>query len=159
MTPTPPFSSTPAITPNGQVALVQDATGHIVCAAFTPSDADLIVTQLNRACPPRSPESYNPFISAMLAALRLRLEYDLGAPLTDQPLPIGDVFSTLADWFGFSTGERSIALGPSTLGYMALQGEPLSDVLTLDTRLSPIAAHDPIRIITTSDAIALDQAA
>lgn len=145
-----PYTASPVTTPEGQVSLVQDATGHILCAAFTPSDADLIVTQLNRACPPRSPESYNPFISAMLAALRLRLEYDLGAPLTDQPLPIGDVFDTLADWFGLNTGERAIALGPATLAYMALQGDRATDQLVA----IPVDwQRQPVRIIT------LDQAA
>lgn len=52
-----PYTASPVTTPEGKVSLVQDATGHILCAAFTPSDADLIVTQLNRACPPRLPES------------------------------------------------------------------------------------------------------
>lgn len=160
MTPKPPFTATPAVTPEGPVSLVQDATGHILCAAFTPSDASLIVTNLNRACPPRDPQAYNPYISAMLAALRLRLEHELGEPLTDQPLPIGDVFSTMADWFGFNTGERAIAIGPATIAYMALQGD--SDTIPLQTpvqRGELEGGDGRIRIITTSDAIYLAQAA
>lgn len=160
MTPTPPFCSAPVTTAAGQVSLVRDANDHILCAAFRPADAHLIVTHLNRANPPRDPQAYNPFISAMLAALRLRLEHELGEPLTDQPLPIGDVFSTLADWFGFNTGERAIALGPATSAYMALQGD--SDTLPLQTpvqRGELEGGDGRIRIITTSDAITLAQAA
>lgn len=151
MTPTPPFNSAPVTTAEGQVSLIRDAHDHILCAAFSPEDSDLIVTQLNRAHPARDPQAYNPFISAMLAGLRLRLEHELGAPLTDQPLPIGDLFSTLADWFGFNTGERAIAMGPSTIAYMDLQGELVC--IPVDWQLQPV------RIITAGDAITLDQAA
>ncbi len=113
---TPPFIFTPKNYPGtGDVYLIHDATDQLVATAFNAEAARQICTRLN-------PTTQNNYVASMLAALRLQLEHDLGAPLTDQPLPIGDVFSTLADWFGLHSGQRAIALGHDTLAYMALQG-------------------------------------
>jgi len=146
MTQVPPFSATPAVTPEGQVHLVQDATGHILAAAFQPEDSDLIVTQLNRAFPPRNPHDYNPYISAMLAALRLHLEHELGATLTDQPMPIGDLLYDIGNWFGFNMAERALSLGPDTLSYINLETDP-EQYLTGLLNPPPAANRETVRII------------
>lgn len=127
-TPKPPFTLTPASVDGSAVYLIVDGHDTIVATAFDAPAADFVVNRLNGAGRV-NPLTFNPYISAMLAAFRLHLEHELGAPLRDQPLPIGDLLIGLADWFSFCTGERAMAIGPDLLVYDDLQGDRVSDQL------------------------------
>lgn len=123
-TPHQPFTVTPARVEQGPVWLICDNRETIVCTAFDAQTADFIANSLNNL---RDPLACNPYISAMLAAFRMHLEHEMSEPLLDQPLPIGDVLSDLAHWFGLCTGERALALGPDLLVYLARQNSDLTD--------------------------------
>jgi len=155
-TPKPPFTITPTSVEGNAVYLIVDGHDTIVATAFDQPAAEFFVNRLNGAGRV-NPLTFNPYISAMLCAFRLHLEHELGAPLLDQSLPIGDVLIGLADWFNLCTGERSMALGPDLLVYDALQGDRVSDQLV--SAPSPMGEGrgeglDHIRIISLDPAYA-----
>jgi hypothetical protein len=138
-TPKQPFTVTPARVDQGPVWLICDGHDTIVATCFDPAAAEFFVNRLNGAGR-INPLTFNPYISAMLAAFRLHLEHELGEPLLDQSLPIGDLLIDLADWFSLCTGERALALGPDLLVYDARQGDRVSDQLGVTS--SPVV-KDP----------------
>ncbi len=117
--PKAPFCVTPARVDAGPIFLITDAHEQIITSAFEASLAGFVADKLNHRCDDKyaDPVRVNPLVASMLAAFRVHLEYENGGPLIDEPdVPL--LLADLCDWFGFNTGERAMALGPSMLAYL-----------------------------------------
>ncbi len=90
------------------------------------SDGELIAAALNtlanlQAVGPAATRDMNPrlrpLMATELADWRMKLEHENGGPLIGDP-QLAFFLDDLCTFFGFNTGERALALGPSLLVFL-----------------------------------------
>jgi hypothetical protein len=117
-----------------------DRDEHLFVTAFTRADAELVAAKLNGPHNQTNPR-LRPLAALEVCDFRLKLEFENGGPLTDDP-QLAFFLDDLCTFLGFNTGERALALGAPLLVYLStLEFAPPDAIQVVNSYCSSIVTE------------------